>query len=964
MVDDGARPVVRGRHRAAAGGRPEAGRRARRRTADRRAHGPPGHGAASSATACGSPTPTPSTSPGWCSAARSTATSCRPSTATTGRPSACSGEDAGLIVARQRDADLGYVGDVVDVDRPDPRHAAPRRLHPGHLHHRDRRRAGRPTTSTPTAPPSPSPRSCGAEKLIYLTDVPGVLTDVDDPSSLVSRLTAARARLLIADGVIAGGMIPKIEACLGAVEAGVGSAHILDGRIPHVVLLELLTDAGVGTMITRTDGELVTTTVDHARPVDARPGRSTAARSCRPTAPPSLMLVRGEGSPPVGRRRPGVPRLPVRARRHEPRPRAPGGRRGAGRAGAARSSTCRTCSAPSTAGRWPRPSTGCSAAAGRSSSPTRGPRPTSARSSWPGKFGRPRSPRRGERARLVPRPDARHAPRHRPAREARALPAAPRGLPPRRLERPRRARRRARPDGRGGAARAGAGRGRGQPGDRRVLRGRAPAVRRAGHPLHGRRGADRPRPHRPVVRPPALRRRPRRRHDGQGPRQRRARSVPAGPGPTWPPRSSPATTPPPTAASPSPPPRPAPSWPRWRPRTCPPGPPAGRGPAQRRARRRSPGVAAVRGLGPARRRRARRPRRPGGRRRGAGRRADRQRGHPDRPSARAVRCSSPTTRSTRPAAILGAALDPRWRPDDPPPARDRRPQPRRAGAGARPAAAPGPAQVLAGRGAALLFEKPSLRTRHSTEMAVVQLGGHPVSVRPDEVGIDVRETAEDVARTLAGYHAAIGARVFEHATLERMAAAGRRAGREPALGRQPPAPGHRRPAHDPPGVRAARGPHRRVGGRLLQRRPVAGAGGRGHAGMAVRFACPPGYGPTDADLDRMRAVLGRGRGGHVVRRRGREGRRRRVDRRLVLDGPGGRGRGAAAGLRGLRRRRRRCSSGRASGPSSCTACPPTGARRSPPTRSTDPRSRVFVQAANRMHAARGALAFLMTESEA
>ena len=94
----------------------------------------------------------------------------------------------------------------------------------------------------------------GAEKIVYLTDVPGVLTDVGDPASLVSLLSATRARLLIADGIIAGGMIPKVEACLDAIEAGVGAAHILDGRIPHVLLLELLTDAGVGTKITRTDG--------------------------------------------------------------------------------------------------------------------------------------------------------------------------------------------------------------------------------------------------------------------------------------------------------------------------------------------------------------------------------------------------------------------------------------------------------------------------------------------------------------------------------------------------------------------------------------------------------------------------------------------------------------------------------------------------------------------------------------
>jgi ornithine carbamoyltransferase len=81
-----------------------------------------------------------------------------------------------------------------------------------------------------------------------------------------------------------------------------------------------------------------------------------------------------------------------------------------------------------------------------------------------------------------------------------------------------------------------------------------------------------------------------------------------------------------------------------------------------------------------------------------------------------------------------------------------------------------PPRVLAGRGAALFFEKPSLRTRHSTEMAVVQLGGHPVVTRADEVGLGTRESAEDVARTLGCYHAVIGARVFEQTVLERMAA--------------------------------------------------------------------------------------------------------------------------------------------------------------------------------------------------
>jgi ornithine carbamoyltransferase len=77
-------------------------------------------------------------------------------------------------------------------------------------------------------------------------------------------------------------------------------------------------------------------------------------------------------------------------------------------------------------------------------------------------------------------------------------------------------------------------------------------------------------------------------------------------------------------------------------------------------------------------------------------------------------------------------------------------------------------RVLDGKGVALLFEKPSARTRHSTEVAVIQLGGHPVTARGDEVGLDERESTEDVTRTLQSYHAAICARVFDHRKLERM----------------------------------------------------------------------------------------------------------------------------------------------------------------------------------------------------
>ena len=79
-------------------------------------------------------------------------------------------------------------------------------------------------------------------------------------------------------------------------------------------------------------------------------------------------------------------------------------------------------------------------------------------------------------------------------------------------------------------------------------------------------------------------------------------------------------------------------------------------------------------------------------------------------------------------------------------------------------------QVLAGRGAALIFEKPSNRTRHSMEMAVVQLGGHPVYTRGEEVGFDVREPVEDIVKVMAGYHALLAARVFTHDIVVRMAA--------------------------------------------------------------------------------------------------------------------------------------------------------------------------------------------------
>ncbi len=94
-----------------------------------------------------------------------------------------------------------------------------------------------------------------AEKVIYLTDVPGLLSAPDDTSSVIARATVSELAAHVADGAIGGGMIPKIEACVAAVTAGAASAHLLDGRVPHVLLLELFTDAGIGTMVTM-DGDV------------------------------------------------------------------------------------------------------------------------------------------------------------------------------------------------------------------------------------------------------------------------------------------------------------------------------------------------------------------------------------------------------------------------------------------------------------------------------------------------------------------------------------------------------------------------------------------------------------------------------------------------------------------------------------------------------------------------------------
>ena len=159
-----------------------------------------------------------------------------------------SGEDAGLLTVTPASPELGFVGNVAHVR--------------AELVHRLLDDGLTPVISTVGASAEGQPYNVnadeaaraiavamGAEKLVYLTAAPGLLADVDDESSLVQRLTAAQLRERLADGSVGAGMIPKLRACADAVEQGVPFAHIIDGRVRHSLLIELLTNQGVGTMI-------------------------------------------------------------------------------------------------------------------------------------------------------------------------------------------------------------------------------------------------------------------------------------------------------------------------------------------------------------------------------------------------------------------------------------------------------------------------------------------------------------------------------------------------------------------------------------------------------------------------------------------------------------------------------------------------------------------------------------------
>jgi acetylglutamate kinase len=160
-----------------------------------------------------------------------------------------SGEDGGLIRARIRDPELGFVGDVAQVNPGILERLLAEDLIPV-ISSIGSDETGQAYNINADTVAGAVAGALGAEKVVYLTDVPGLLLDVDDPGSLVARATIAEIDGYLADGTISGGMVPKVGSCVEAVRAGAKSAHMLDGRVPHVLLLELFTDAGIGTMIT------------------------------------------------------------------------------------------------------------------------------------------------------------------------------------------------------------------------------------------------------------------------------------------------------------------------------------------------------------------------------------------------------------------------------------------------------------------------------------------------------------------------------------------------------------------------------------------------------------------------------------------------------------------------------------------------------------------------------------------
>ena len=165
-----------------------------------------------------------------------------------GKAMGISGMDGRLIEARIKDERLGYVGDVVHVNIEPVTDLLEKGYIPV-ISTIGCDRDGNTYNINGDTAAAHIAGALGAERLIMLTDIAGILRDRNDPASLIPAITIDEARQLRADGVISGGMILKVECCIDAIHRGVKNAIIMDGRIPHSILMEILTDEGAGTMV-------------------------------------------------------------------------------------------------------------------------------------------------------------------------------------------------------------------------------------------------------------------------------------------------------------------------------------------------------------------------------------------------------------------------------------------------------------------------------------------------------------------------------------------------------------------------------------------------------------------------------------------------------------------------------------------------------------------------------------------
>ena len=159
-----------------------------------------------------------------------------------------SGIDGGIIEAAMKDEDLGYVGKITRI-RPQPITDLLEKNYIPVVSTVASDRQGNTYNINGDTAAAFIAGALNAERLIMMTDIAGILRDKDDPSTLIPALTVSEARKLFDEGVISGGMIPKVDCCIEAIEKGVRHVVIMDGRVPHSILMELLTDEGAGTMV-------------------------------------------------------------------------------------------------------------------------------------------------------------------------------------------------------------------------------------------------------------------------------------------------------------------------------------------------------------------------------------------------------------------------------------------------------------------------------------------------------------------------------------------------------------------------------------------------------------------------------------------------------------------------------------------------------------------------------------------